>query len=338
MKMELEQSENAGDGLDLADLKDQIRSDAEKRKRNSFSYGVPELYRQDISEISPLITKDLDSPPTLDRALSPLKIQADLEPREEYQLADLLGFHDEAFVRNAYEAVLKREPDDAGLAQFLQNLRSGRYSKIDILRSLRYSPEGLRANVTVHGLGRLSFLRKVYRVPIAGYFAQLAVAIGRLPVLITNHRQLESHTMAQFDRVAAYINDAVAQLSAERREQTETNRKQLEDLREQIELVHDRVESLRNQVQQQLSEHWDTARLQIGSLVREQDKLMQNYGALKKAESALRAELFSKLEETRKRESDPVLPAELQTVRVELEAQVNELRERLQKSRMDIAQ
>ena len=341
MKMELDRSENTGDGLDLADLKDQIRSDAEKRKRNSFSYGVPELYRQDTSEASPLAsieTKNLDTVPALDRPLAPLKIQADLERREEYRLEDLLGFHDEAFVRNAYEAVLKREPDDAGLAQFLQNLRSGRYSKIDILRSLRYSPEGLRANVTVHGLGRLSFLRKVYRVPIAGYFAQLAVAIGRLPVLITNHRQLESHTMAQFDRVAAYINDAVAQLSAERREQTETNRKQLEDLREQIGLFHDRVESLRNQVHQQLSEHWDTARLQISSLVREQDKLMQNYGALKKAESALRAELFSKLEETRKRESDPVLPAELQTVRLELEAQVNELRERLQKSRMDIAQ
>jgi len=144
--------------------------------------------------------------------------------------------------------------------------------------------------------------------------------------------------MAQFDRVAAYINDAVAQLAAERREHAETNRKQFEDIREQIDLFHDRVESLRNQVQQQLSEHWDTARLQISSLVREQDKLMQNYASLKKAETTLRAELFSKLEETRKRESDPVLPAELQAVRVELEAQVNDLRERLQKSRMDIAQ
>jgi O-antigen chain-terminating methyltransferase len=337
MKMEIEKSDSAGDGLDLASLMDQIRDDAEKRKRNSFSYGVPALYRQNISEASPLVVKPFEAPP--DHApLPPLKIQADLEPREEYSVGDLLGFHDEAFVRNAYEAVLKREPDDAGLAQYLQNLRSGRYSKIDILRSLRYSPEGQGANVTIHGLGRLSFLRKVYRVPVAGYLARLAVAIGRLPVLITNHRQLESHTMAQFDRVAAYINDAVAQLSEERRAQAEATRKQLEDVREQMENFHDRLESFGHQVQQQVSEHWDTARLQINSLVREQDKLMQNYSALKKAESTLRAELFSKLEETRKREGDPVLPAELQTVRVELEKQVNDLRERLQKSRMDIAQ
>src|SRR6185369_558633 len=122
MKMEIDRSENRGDGLDLADLKDQIRSDAEKRKRNSFSYGVPELYRHDTSEASPLASieaKNLDTF-DLDRPLAPLKIQADIERREEYRLEDLLGFHDEAFVRNAYEAVLKREPDDAGLAQFLQ--------------------------------------------------------------------------------------------------------------------------------------------------------------------------------------------------------------------------
>src|SRR6185369_7390247 len=106
MKMEIDRSENTGDGLDLADLKDQIRSDAEKRKRNSFSYGVPELYRQDTSEASPLASieaKNLDTVPPLDRPLSPLKIQADIERREEYRLEDLLGFHDEAFVRNAYE-------------------------------------------------------------------------------------------------------------------------------------------------------------------------------------------------------------------------------------------
>lgn len=326
--MEFEKSDNNGDGLDLARLMDQIRNDAEKRKRNSFPNGVPALYRQTTTDANPQIIAKIETlPPTNHVPLPPLKIQADIERRDEYQLGELLGFHDEAFIRNAYEAILKREPDDAGLAQYLQNLRSGRYSKIDILRSLRFSPEGSRANVTIHGLGQLSFLRKLYRVPIVGYLARLAVGITRLPVLITNHRQLESHTMAQFDRVAAYVNDAVAHLADENREQAEATRRQLETLSEQLDTV-----------QQQLTEHWDTARLQINSLVREQDKLMQNYNALRKTETTLRAELFSKLEETRKREGDPVLPAELQTVRLGLETQINDLMERLQKSRMDIAQ
>jgi len=337
--MESEKSDNAGDGLDLAQLMDQIRSDAEKRKRDSFNNGVPTLYRQAIIEARQLVIQELNPAPANNHhPLPPFRIQPDIEKREEYQLSELLAFHDEAFVRNAYEAVLKREPDDTGLAQYLQSLRSGRYSKIDILRSLRFSPEGQRANVTIHGLGRLSFLRKIYRVPVLGYLVQLAVAIARLPVLIANHRQLESHTMAQFDRVAAYINDANAHFSNERQQQAKATREQLESFHKQLEQFQQRLQSFQAQVQQQVREQRDTNRLQINSLVREQGKLMQNFEGLKKAETTLRAELFSRLEENRKREGDPVLPAELQTVKAELETQIDNLTERLQKSRMDIAQ
>src|SRR5690349_15438969 len=292
------QSENGdADGLDLAQLMDQIRNDAEKRKRDSFRNGVPTAYRQVILQEKQALTSapDLSLAPN-HHPLPPLKIQSKFEKREEYQLSDLLGFHDETFIRNAYEAILKREPDDTGLAHYLKTLRDGRHSKIDILRSLRFSPEGQRANVTVHGLGRLSYARKIYRVPVVGYLVQLAVAIVRLPALITNHRRLESHTMAQFDRVAAHLNDAVNQISNENRKQAEASRTQLENLRQQ-------VESFQAQVEQYVQEQWDTARLQMNSLVRVQDQLMQNYNGLKKTESTLRAELFSKLEETKKREA-----------------------------------
>jgi len=213
INMEIEKSDSAGDGLDLAQLMDQIRHDAEKRKRNSLRNGVSPFYRQ-------LTTPGFDG--LLSQPNSPLpdlKLQPALEKREQYHLNDLLGFHDEAFVSNAYNVILKREPDDAGFAQYLKDLRSGRYSKIDILRSLKFSPEGRNANVEVNGLGRLTVLRKLYRVPIAGYLLRLGVAIARLPVLITHHRQLEAHTAAQLERVANHVNEAVAFLS-------EANRKQ----------------------------------------------------------------------------------------------------------------
>ncbi len=217
-----------GDGLDLAQLMDQIRKDAENRKRNSFNNGAPSSYRQ-------LITQNFDALLSPHKtALPPLKLQPDLEKREQYQLNDLLGFHDEVFLRNAYKVILKREPDDVGLAHFLKNLRNGRYSKIDVLSSLRFSPEGERANVQIEGLGRLRVLRKLYRVPVAGYVLRLAVAIARLPVLITNFRRVESHTMAQLDRVAGHINEAVAHLSDEMRKQARTNRTQFEALQKQL--------------------------------------------------------------------------------------------------------
>src|SRR5215212_9188242 len=129
MRMEIEKSDSAGDGLDLAQLMDQIRKDAEKRKRNSLKNGVSPFYRQ-------LTTQGFDGLLSQrNSSLPALKLQPALEKREQYHLNDLLGFHDEAFIRNAYKVILNREPDDAGFAQYLKHLRSGRYSKIDILRS-----------------------------------------------------------------------------------------------------------------------------------------------------------------------------------------------------------
>src|SRR5215212_8635539 len=214
------QREN-GDSLDLGQLMDQIRKDAESHKLNSLNNGAPPAYRLLVTQgFDALLAPD--NPPLL----PPLKLQPELEKREHYHVNDLLGFHDEPFVRNAYRALLKREPDDTGLAHFLKNLRNGRYSKIDVLSSLRFSPEGRNANVQIEGLGRFRALGRVYRVPVVGYVLRLAVAIFRLPVLITNFRRVESHTMAQLDRVAGHVNEAVAHLSDEMRKQARTNRTQ----------------------------------------------------------------------------------------------------------------
>src|SRR4051794_4463951 len=175
-----------GDGLDLAELMAQIRKDAENRKRSSLNNGDPARYRQlIIQNFNAFLAPQISS-------LPPLKLQPELEKRDRYHQNDLLGFHDEVFVRNAYKVILKREPDDSGMAHFLKNLRSGRYSKLDILSILRFSPEGDNVNVQIEGLGKRSVLRKMYRVPVAGYLLRLMVAIARLPVLITHFRQLES--------------------------------------------------------------------------------------------------------------------------------------------------
>lgn len=242
MTMEIEKTDKSTDGLDLAQLMDQIRKDAEKRKRNSLKNGVSPFYRQLTSQGFDGLLSQRNSP------LPDLKLQPPLEKREQYQLSDLLGFHDEAFISNAYKVILKREPDDAGFAQYLKHLRSGRYSKIDILRSLRFSSEGHNASVQISGLGRLTYFRKLYRLPIAGYLLRLAVAVVRLPVLITHHRQLEAHTAAQLERVANHVNEAVAHLSEANRKQAEVTRRQLDHIHEQL-------------------------RLQLDSLINEQEKI-----------------------------------------------------------------
>ena len=300
------------DGLDLSELMDQIRRDAENRKRNSFNNGDPARYRQlIIQNFNAFLSPNISS-------LPPLKLQPDLEKRDRYHVNDLLGFHDEVFVRNAYKAILKREPDDSGMAHFLKNLRNGRYSKLDVLSSLRFSPEGENANVQIEGLGRGSVLRKMYRVPVAGYFLRLAVGIARLPVLITNFRRLESHTMAQLERVTGHINEAVAHLSHEMREQSAANRTHFEAL------------------QKQLNDLKGTVHLQINSFIREQEKLVESNNAFTQTQSTEQAKLSSRVSEQAQIQERHV--AELQALRVQLEKQIDDVIDRLQKSRMDIAQ
>ena len=231
MSMELEKTENSPDGLDLAQLMDQIKHDAERRKRNALNNGASVFYRQLLTQAFDVL---LPSAPHTEPVVPDLKLQPEFEKREQYHVNDLLGFHDEAFVSNAYRAILKREPDDYGFPQYLGKLRSGRYSKIDILTSLRFSPEGERANVPIEGLSKLSAFRKLYRVPVLGYLLQLPVAILRLPVLIANHRRLESHTTAQLERVTAHINEAVAYISELEHKHSELSRKRLQVFQEEL--------------------------------------------------------------------------------------------------------
>ncbi len=308
-----------GDGLNLAELMSQIRKDAESRKGSSLSNGDPARYRQlIIQNFNAFLAPQISS-------LPPLKLQPELEKRDRYHVNDLLGFHDEVFVRNAYKVILKREPDDSGMAHFLKNLRNGRYSKVDVLSALRFSSEGENVNVQIEGLSRGSVLRKMYRVPVAGYLLRLVVAIARLPVLITNFRRVESHSMAQLDRVACHINDAVAHLSHEMREQSKANRTHFEAL------------------QKQLNDLKATVQLQINLLIREQEKFAQVQTVVRQNLSTTQSELSERidLETSHAREQDALqerYAAELQALKVQVEKQIDDLIERLQKSRMDVAQ
>lgn len=143
-----------------------------------------------------------------------LRLQPPFEPNSDnhYHVTDLLKYHDRDFIWNAYRAILKREPDESGLRDFLERLRNGTRNKIDILASLRSSAEGKRANVTVEGLALPAFIRRVYRVPVVGYLAEMAVSFARLPRLVRSQRQFENHLVAQQDRLAAHITQTNHQL------------------------------------------------------------------------------------------------------------------------------
>ena len=188
--------------IDVAQLMAEIRAAAAEREaegRKSLLGATLEIQR--LLDI----VLEFQEPPA---EIRPLKLQPNLERSEDdhYHVNDFLKFHDHLFVWNAYRAILKREPDEPGLQEFLGKLRSGRFNKIDVLSTLVSSPEGRRNGVRVDGLARPAFFRKLYRVPVVGYFFEILGSIARLPAIVRGQRQFEGHTSAQQDVLAIHIN------------------------------------------------------------------------------------------------------------------------------------
>ncbi|HXQ72405.1 MAG TPA: methyltransferase domain-containing protein [Pyrinomonadaceae bacterium] len=153
-----------------------------------------------------------------------LRLQPPFQPKRDnhYHVTDLLRFHGVDFIRNAYLALLLREPDQDGMAHYMDALASGHFNKIDILESLRVSPEGRRNNVRVDGLALPVAVRRAGRIPILGYVIRLMIAVVRLPRLIQHQNQFEFYMWPQLQRVADYENqsrreaaEAVAQVSSQ---------------------------------------------------------------------------------------------------------------------------
>lgn len=173
---------------------------------------------------------------------------------DRYSLQDLLKYYDREFVENAYRAVLKREPDQAGLTQYLEHLRSGRFDRIDILARLRTSLEGREKNVKVEGLYFPAQLRRLYRLPVVGYFVEWLVEWWRLPLILRNQRRFEAYSMVRHERVVAGIN----QLMEETHGQLQNLRDELKRLDqaqlERTEALSERLKAQAQRLSQQMDE------------------------------------------------------------------------------------
>jgi len=116
---------------------------------------------------------------------------------EFMNLNDLLSYQDEDFIRNAYRAILKREPDTDGFNDWLSRLRSGQLTKIEILGGISRSEEGNKRNVKIKGLWLRYWVNKSYKTPVAGYFIRVLTAIMNLPNIIRNLNEYQAFTQFQ---------------------------------------------------------------------------------------------------------------------------------------------
>jgi SAM-dependent methyltransferase len=233
--------------------------------------------------------------------LPQLRLQPEFVPKSDdhYHVNDLLQYHDHTFIWNAYRAILKREPDEEGLKQFLKKLRAGRFNKIDVLASLRFSPEGKSRNVTVDGLARLAMFRRFYRLPVLGYLLELAVGIARLPALLRSQREFEGHTLAQQELITSHLN----QLSSTSFQVAESLSRELTEVSTQLSTKfskgqQDLAESVTRELTRLSADQRkfvDLQYQQVVGLFREQREIVEHLKTIKKEMGARLARLDDSL-------------------------------------------
>lgn len=140
--------------------------------------------------------------------LPPMTNPQAYELKDTYALPDFLAFHDEDFIRYAYQAILKREPDTRGFNHYLEKLRSGAIDKIEILFRLRYSPEGRKARVRVNRLFFRGSIHMVGHIPVIGYVTRMAATILRVPVIMRNLKNVEAYTHFKINDLNKRCEDA----------------------------------------------------------------------------------------------------------------------------------
>ena len=142
---------------------------------------------------------------------------------DEYHVRELLSFHDRQFIECAYLAILKRAPAPSEIYRDVDEIRSGRISKIDFLNFLRGTDEGRAKGVLLHGLPS-GAMKQFARLPFIGYVLRLLRGIWRLPVLMEDQRRFEAYVLGRQQQIADYVNQHAdnSQLRAVVEDMTET--------------------------------------------------------------------------------------------------------------------
>ncbi len=137
---------------------------------------------------------------------------SNLQEKSEYVLDDFLGFDDVSFIDVAYRALLRRPPDAKGRRDYLDALRSGLISKVEILGLIRFSEEGRKQGVHVDGLLLPFKLHRWRHVRVVGWVLGMSMAIFRLPRLAWRLQGMESSAARdahELGRLLAQVEDAV---------------------------------------------------------------------------------------------------------------------------------
>lgn len=138
-----------------------------------------------------------------------------VEIRKRYTIGELVCYHDDDFIYNAYRAVLHRNPDPAGRQHYLAGIRDMRFSKSEVLARLRFSKEGKARGVAIRGLLPSTAIEAGYRIPLLGYALRLMAFLVQIPRHLRTQEQYRRYVVAKLTAQRHCLNRMVGQVERE---------------------------------------------------------------------------------------------------------------------------
>lgn len=129
--------------------------------------------------------------------------------REVYSVFELMQFDDADFINNAYRVLLRRAPDAAGQASNIEALREGAQSKLGILATMRFSPEGMQHGVPVRGLRKAWLLHRWKRKRLIGPVLAWAHELFRLGDRAQHAEMVKVSNAYEIHRLGRHVNRAI---------------------------------------------------------------------------------------------------------------------------------
>jgi glycosyltransferase involved in cell wall biosynthesis len=153
----------------------------------------------------------------ISRAVRRKKIQSDL-------LTNVLARNGQDFLRAAYRALLRREPDESGLKFYLDELLAG-HSKIDVLGRIYNSAERRKLGTDIPGLPSRLRRQRVARMPMIGEIARRRQSEGyaasdfllrrleqRIEILNDGLETLVANTRSNGERIERHLFELASRL------------------------------------------------------------------------------------------------------------------------------
>src|SRR3989339_379166 len=139
-------------------------------------------------------------------------------------MSDFTKYYDEEFIKNAYNLIFYREPDEHGNNHYLSLLRSGKLSKTEIIASLYFSKEGREQNIVILGIKKRYIASLLYKIPLLGYMVKALFTIATLPKLIARINSHENlfYTQLQTKSSNESVSNLAKHLEAELKSSNET--------------------------------------------------------------------------------------------------------------------